>query len=239
MNVNQCDQPIIVRTTPETLVFTSEDGRKRSGRKTVCSRAPRQHRTKIALTRVGVWFVKEGYALKSFRWVPLSVTFSLVLICLGACSNNHSIIPVGSTVAYTKDELIDSYWEYKDELNEVAEIVLSSESWLQFIVDNNHSGGLLSATSQAKYFSEEDWNAIVELFKEIRPIMIERRRDEVVHIPFERIRAAGDYTGVCLFYIKDIETAEKYKNFIWVDNLEHLDGYWYIDEGFSAMVRKK
>jgi len=157
----------------------------------------------------------------------------IALICLTSCDFYYPfIIPYNSVTSYTKDEFMDMYWEHKDELSEVAEIVLASDSLKQRIRDNNEIDWAIHSDSVKDDFSEEDWEKIVDLYEKIRPVTIMRalrKNDDVVYIRFYSIEEDGSYID-SLFYFKNAETAEAYKGYSWVGELEHLDGYWYVEE---------
>ena len=155
---------------------------------------------------------------------------AISLVCLAACGGSAPfIIPIKSSIIYTKDELIDQYWEHKDKLNEVAEIVLASDSLLQEIIDNKDLERDVWSSSQKKHFSEDDWDKIVDLYEKIRPVTIERRRNGAVYIDFNRREIDTTYIDTSLYYFGSAETADAYRTNIH-ETLEHLEGYWYIRE---------
>ena len=154
---------------------------------------------------------------------------AISLVCLAACGGSAPfIIPIKSSIIYTKDELIDQYWEHKDKLNEVAEIVLASDSLLQEIIDNKDLERDVWSSSQKKHFSEDDWEKIVDLYENIRPYTIERERFGAIGIYFNLLKADNNYVSYSLHYFRDEETLEYYQKNRWKKEFEHLDGYWYI-----------
>ena len=153
-------------------------------------------------------------------------TIAFSLICLAACCGSEpSIIPINSITVYTKEELIDLYWEYKDKLNEVAEIVLASDSLLQEIIDNKDIERDVGSSS---HFSKKDWEKIIDLYENIRPLTIERERFGAVGIYFGQLKVDNDYISNSLRYFRNEETLEYYQKNRWEEQFEHLDGYWYI-----------
>ena len=167
-----------------------------------------------------------------FRFLKIPA-IAISLVCLVACGNRVSrIIPFDSTVAYTKVELIDLYWEHKDELNKVAEIILASDSLLQEIIDNRDVERDVNNSSQKKHFSEDDWEKIVNLYENIRPLTIERELYGAVGIYFGRQKVDKDYVSYSLRYFRNDVTLEYYKyqhfRYRWEKDFEHIDGYWYI-----------
>ena len=171
---------------------------------------------------------------KGVKKFPQIIAVIIAQACLSACgATPPSIIPFESEVAWTKEELIEVYWEYKEELDEVAEIVLASESLYERMRETNDDG-FISSEAYKKYFSEGDWEKIVDLFEKIRPselIRSLRLSDDVVSIDFKGRNVEGDHIWASLYYFKNPETAEAYKGYSFVgDGLEHLDGYWYINE---------
>ena len=168
------------------------------------------------------------------RFLKLTAIF-IAVMCLSACrSSSPFIIPNGSLIEWTKDELNEAFWEYEDELNEVAEIVLASESLKQRMIDS-YDDGFIAGEAYKKYFSDEDWGKIVDLFEKIRPyelIRSLRLGDDVVWIDFSYRKVKGGYLAAALYYFKNPETAEAYGSYVG-RGLEHLDGYWYISEKFT------
>ena len=169
---------------------------------------------------------------KGCFWLLGIVAILLILVSLITGSNPPFII-IGKPTAYTTDELADLYWERKDELGEVAEIVLGSGAFLQRMIDNyDDDRGILTEYVKDD-FSKEEWDKIVKLFRAIRPYMIMRSLkagDDVIYFVFGQ-RKVDDHTyDTMLFYFKNPETAEYYKRYTWVGTLEHLDGNWYIGE---------
>jgi hypothetical protein len=163
----------------------------------------------------------------------------IVLACLSACNSPSPIVPNGCLVEWTKGEVIELYWEYKDEMNEVAEIVLACDTIRKRIIEN-YEFGEISNNSQKSWFSEDDWYQITDLFEKIRPYMIVRSLREgdddfdVVWIDFSPRYLKDGYVSSSLYYFKNPETAEEYKAYmVEGETLEHLDGYWYIHENFS------
>jgi len=157
-------------------------------------------------------------------------TIAFSLICLAACCGSEpSIIPINSITVYTKEELIDLYWEYKDKLNEVAEIVLASDSLLQEIIDNKDIERDVGSSS---HFSKKDWEKIIDLYENIRPLTIERELYGAVGIYFGRQKVDKDYVSYSLRYFRNDVTLEYYKyqhfRYRWEKDFEHIDGYWYI-----------
>ena len=167
---------------------------------------------------------KKG--VRGILWIILII---ITLVCLSACD----IIPANSTIAYTKDELIDLYWENEDELTEVAEIILSSDSLLQEIIDNNDDEMDVWTKADARHFSKEDWVKIVDLYKKIRPSTIERRRRGAVWFIFPSRKVDGGYVDTDLYYFENEEKAKAYKiGMVDEKTLEHLNGNWYTREIF-------
>lgn len=143
------------------------------------------------------------------------------------------IIPGSSLVSHTKYELIDLYRENRDELNKAAEAILTSDLFLDKIKDGEDGDEYILFKSDSQYFSKSDWEAIVDVFKTLRPYSIDRSlRDgyDVVYIVFTERTEDGVKKHNNLYYIKDAEAVKCYEEYIWVGELEHIDGYWYIDQ---------
>ena len=166
----------------------------------------------------------------------INVIAIVLLVLELSCESSSSIIPYESVIVWTKDELTEAFWEYEDELNEVAEIVLASKS-LRQRYDNNNQYMEIRSDNVKSDFSEEDWEKIVDLFKKIRPMMITRSigvGEDLVYIDFKHREVDGGYMHIALHYFKNSETAERYRNgtLYGGEEIEHLDGYWYIIERF-------
>lgn len=159
-------------------------------------------------------------------------TIFLVLVYWCATSKSPFIISSGSVATYTKDELADLYWKHKDELDKVAEIVFASDALRQIIIDENDDDCGVYTEYDKRYFTESDWNEIVDLFKKIRPYLIMRslRQGDTVYFNFRHQKTSDMEISTSLYYFKSPATMEVYKGYSWVGDLEQLDGYWYIGE---------
>ena len=171
------------------------------------------------------FFQKHKKNIFLFVGIPLTgiALIILALHCFFAWLSAPRILPIGGEIVYTRDELIDIYWENKDELTEVAEIVLASDSLWQKIIDIDDSGFCIHDKADKQYFSEEDWEKIDVLFKKIRPYMIIRKRGGAVFIDFAYGKKEGHEIGTSLRYFNDEETYMSDKT-----ELRYLDGYWYM-----------
>lgn len=165
----------------------------------------------------------------------------LVVVWLDSTIASSHIIDPRSIVAHTREELVDLYWEHKDELQEIAEIVLASDAFKQRIIDNNDDYGQTRFESGTGVFPDEDWNKIVALYQKIRCYDIVRHCwggvDGAVSIDFREKKADGQDISTRLFYFKDLHTMEFYKlhrysynQFGWRQTLEPIDGGWYAYE---------
>jgi len=102
---------------------------------------------------------------------------------ISLCLTMKVDIPGDSEIAWTKELLHEIYWEHKEELDEVAEIVLTSRLLRQRIFDeaevsdeahNYYYTKNLYITNETyrDCFSEEDWRKISDLFEKIHPSAI-------------------------------------------------------------------
>lgn len=166
-----------------------------------------------------------------FLCIILVVLAVYQLICWWI--NAPYIIPSNSLVSHTKYELIDLYYENKDELNKTAESILKSNSFLEKIKSGDDEDEYIMFKSDSQYFSESDWETIVDVFETLRPYSIDRSlRDgyDVVYLVFAERTEDGVRRSNNLYYIKDLEAVKCYENNIWVGKLEHIDGYWYVEQ---------
>jgi len=168
-----------------------------------------------------------------FGFLKIAVIFSS-LICLTSCwqssnKNYGRIIPSDSIATYTKDELIDLYWEYKDELNEVAKIAMANASLRKEMIDNNLTDKNICEISNKKHFSEDDWEKIVALCEKIRPSAIELKNGGPIGIYGKRFKTDDGWVSVSLQYFHNSAISAKYPK----KGMEQLDGYWYIKERIS------
>lgn len=147
--------------------------------------------------------------------------------------NYQLIIPDRSIASHSKSKLIDLYWDNKVALNEAAESILSSSSFERKIRDGYDGDEYIMFKSDSKYFTKSDWKSIVKVFKIFRPYCITRSFRagyDVVYISFGEREENGRRKRNGLYYFKVPEAAECYEGYIWVGELEHIDGYWYVDE---------
>jgi len=175
---------------------------------------------------------------KKIQFMILKITaMCLIIFVFASCSRYApEIIPQDSIILYSKDELIEAYWRYKDELNEVAEIVLNSNSFRQRIIDGKEGDWDICSDYVKGDFSEEEWGSIVDLFEKIRPYMLMRSLREgnnVFYINFGQRKVNGDWISNSLYYFKTDKAVDDFSKYSWVGELEHIDGYWYVDEFVS------
>ncbi|MCL2672755.1 MAG: hypothetical protein FWF10_12125 [Clostridiales bacterium] len=84
----------------------------------------------------------------------------------------------------------------------------------------------MSTLPNKKFFSETDWKKIVALCEEIRPLAIERSNGGAICIYGKRIKTDTGWVSTSLEYFHNESTSAIYSK----EGLEHLDGYWYINE---------
>jgi len=173
---------------------------------------------------------------KSLNWLKIIAIINAV-VCLTACGSSYEpsrIIPKDSKIAWTKYEVIDLYWMYSEELDEVAEILLGNDAFRQSVIEG-YNYVYIGSTREREFFSDEDWESIVGLFEKTRMDMIYRswqEGDDIVHLNFNPLYRDRNWFITTLYYFKNPEIAEKYKKAKSLDGLEHLNGYWYINEQF-------
>ena len=151
------------------------------------------------------------------------------------------IIPMENEIAWTGEELKEVYWEYKEELDEAAEIVLASDPLRKRMLETNDNA-FIRSLGYKEYFSDEDWEKVVDLFEKVRPYEMVRSLwdGDVVRINFSRRNVEGGYYWSSLHYIKHPEIVEYYKRKLYVgEGLEHLDGYWYVNDKFTETTQSE
>ena len=161
----------------------------------------------------------------------------IVLTFAVACrKGSPTIIPIDTLLVYTKEELANACWEYKEELNEVAKIVLENEAFERQIRNSREGDGSLIVEGSKVDYTDEEWEAIVDLFNKIRPYMLMRdirNGDNVFYITFFRTKIDDGYISTTLYYFQDADAVERYQKNIWVGALDHIDGGWYVGEDIS------
>ena len=161
----------------------------------------------------------------------------LTLIGLTACGGSRAIIPLRSLITPTKDEVVELYWEHKDKLNKVAEIVLANEALRQRMIDTPRSFAQIGSDSWKDSFPEEEWELIVDLFETIRPFRItvhalwSGEEDYVVYIAF-RGRIEEEYVSTVTLAYFDPPGARNRFCDIRVRGviLTQLEGGWHVFE---------
>lgn len=90
----------------------------------------------------------------------------LVAGCIAGCwteTESRWIIP--EPMFYSEEDLENLYFDHKETFQEVVEIVLGSDSFLQYIRDSKEGDGDISMKSDRRYFAQEDWAKIETLLK--------------------------------------------------------------------------
>ena len=175
-------------------------------------------------------FVKKHHIL--LTCIVLLIVAVLGIEAFIAWVDAPLIIPNRSIESHAKSELIDLYWENKENLNITARSILGSEAFLTKLKENDEDE-YIKFKSDSKYFTENDWEAIVDVFETFRPYAITRSLRggyDVVYIDFDHRREDGTYKHNGLFYFEDPEAVERYERYLWVGKMEHIDGCWYVDE---------
>ena len=177
-----------------------------------------------------MYFKKNKTILRTVISIVFVVLLIIPLFCLWA--NSPFIIPGHTVEWYSKEDLIQLCYENYDELNKVAESILDSKAFLEQIRGEDDGDEYIMFKSDSQFFAESEWENIVHVFKTIRPYSIDRSlRDgyDVVYISFALPSCDRTEEQHCLYYIKNPEAVLYYEANAWVGELEHINGYWYID----------
>lgn len=165
----------------------------------------------------------------------------LVLIWLDRTIASSGIIDPRSAATYTREELVNLYWENKDDMDEVALAVLASNAIKQRIIDSNEDDWQIHSDFEKGDFPEANWNMIVALFHKIKCYEVVRHCwygvDGAFSIDFGERKVDGKDTSYSLFYFRDVDTMEFYRDnrytysgLGWKEGLEYIDGGWYVHE---------
>jgi len=174
---------------------------------------------------------------RNFPVVFVITAAIIAAVCFTACKSSDKptrIIPIYSEISCTKTEAVDLYCKYSEELDEVAEILLASDTFRQSAIVGCEYV-YIGNTDKKEYFSKGDWNKIADLFENVRMNKIVRSwqgGENIIIISFWPKYVNGDWFTASLYYYENPEIVETYRSLFSLDELEYLNGYWYINEQF-------
>lgn len=162
------------------------------------------------------------------RIVVLGLAFLFSLFSVSCSYNDVELIIENEQLrAYSVEELIEVFTQYREKFERVAEIVLESEEMEQIM--HNSGEGVVSIWTQSKsvYFSEEEWSDITELFHLTGLNRIERKittgKDAI-----KFIYRHGDSTTK-LFYCETNDDKDlSYFIYPWTKEFQKIDEYWWV-----------
>ena len=179
--------------------------------------------------------LRKGF--KKFLWLfPILVILAIspeVIWSWVFGDGDFTIIPISSMRTYTKEELADLYWSNREELTNVAKIVLANEGVRQVIINNFDDDSSIDDKDDKRFFSEAEWEQVEKVFQAMNlyRITLSRRINQwIVHLDFGVEKVKGMLVTTTLFYFENGAPMAQYEWYLSVDELEHLEGNWYIGE---------
>lgn len=163
------------------------------------------------------------------RIVLLCLVFLFSLFSVScSCKDVELIIEKEQLRAYSVEELIEVFTQYREKFERVAEIVLESEEMEQIM--HNSGEGVVSIWTQAKsvYFSEEEWSDITELFHLTGLYRIER----ITTTGKDAIRFSyrnSNFTTTLYYCETDDEQEVSYFIKPWTKEFQKTDEYWWVE----------
>ena len=169
---------------------------------------------------------ERSFRMKRIVLLCLVFLFSLFSVSC-SCKDVELIIEKEQLRAYSVEELIEVFTQYREKFERVAEIVLESEEMEQIM--HNSGEGVVSIWTQSKsvYFSEEEWSDITELFHLTGLNRIERitttGKDAI-----KFIYRHGDFETI-LFYCETNDDQDlSYFIYPWTKEFQKIDEYWWV-----------
>ena len=169
----------------------------------------------------------------------LSFLIIVALLTTTACSSidrllglPEDIIPNDECRFYTASELEDLYFSNKESFKNVAEIILASDELLECMEERSIYDYQIFSMDDKQFFSDSEWEEIVDFFKMSHVYLIQRDRALGDCISFGFINQVVDKveTEVVLFYFP--QPTEKIIQFFsrnsYMTDYYPIDTNWWI-----------
>lgn len=155
---------------------------------------------------------------------------TLMLVLLFGCDDSlRLIIPAEEEKFYSPKELVAVFHTYQDSFSEVVEIVLENEALEQMMINSREGTVSIWTVTKRDCFSEEDWDKIVDLFRETGLSRIERNnKGGKETIRFQFIKNNDTTT---LYYFREENEINIRYNTQFDTYVEKIDDEWWV--GFA------
>ena len=129
-----------------------------------------------------------------------------ILFINTACKDlfkSSDLIPPGEGRPYSEEELTELYYANADAFLAAANAVLESEELFAYMKEIAEADFGIESHVHKRFFSDEDWAAITEIFEIARPLMLMRccKKANVAYFVFPMNSQTN--TSVFLYYFPD------------------------------------
>ena len=181
--------------------------------------------------------ILEGKAVKAKAF--LSFLIIAALLTTTACSSINKllglpedILPANECRFYTASELEDLYFSNKESFKNVAEIILASDELLECMEERSIYDYQIFSMDDKQFFSDSEWEEIVDFFKMSRAVCINRYRTagDCICFDFKKEKVDGIETYSRLYYFTNPteELLEHHSRNPYLTDFYQIDTNWWI-----------
>ena len=178
---------------------------------------------------------KHSFLMKLTAITLVACILFINTACKDLFKSSH-LIPPGEEGHYSEEELTELYYANADAFLAAANAVLESEELFAYMKEIAEADFDIRMHVDKRYFSDEDWAAITEIFEIARPIMLMRccKKANVAYFVFPKNSQTN--TSVTLYYFPNPtdELVEFYAGSLYP--VRYTEKYYPIDENWWIIV---
>ena len=174
---------------------------------------------------------KHSFLMKLTAITLVACILFINTACKDLFKSSH-LIPPGEEGHYSEEELTELYYANADAFLAAANAVLESEELFAYMKEIADADFGIEMHVDKRFFSDEDWAAITEIFEIARPLMLMRccKKANVAYYTFRRDPQTN--TWVSLYYFPDPtdELVDFYDGYFTVKYYPIDDNWWILVE---------
>ena len=177
---------------------------------------------------------KHSFLMKLTAITLVACILFINTACKDLFKSSH-LIPPGEEGHYSEEELTELYYANADAFLAAANAVLESEELFAYMKEIAEADFDIRMHVDKRYFSDEDWAAITEIFEIARPIMLMRccKKANVAYFVFSKKSQTN--TSVSLYYFPDPtdELVDFYDGYFTVKYYPIDDNWWIMVDDYD------
>lgn len=176
------------------------------------------------------------------RYTLLSKAIAVVmLICMlltnTACtdffslSGNEFLTPNGKAKHYSEKELTELYFANADAFLAAANVLLENEQVVAYMREKGEVDYGISHQYDKRFFSDEQWVVITEIFEIAHPHMLMRCRkiDDIVYFTFSMDSESHSTVALYYFPTPSDDVVAFYSSQAFTESFYPIDDNWWIE----------